>query len=209
MMLLAPPALYPEEASAREVLPAEDLMREHGVLGRLLGIYVAVANDLRANRSFPAEVLRSSADLIHRFIEDYHEKLEEQYVFPRFDRPGQLKDLVATLRAQHDAGRTVTERISALSSSTTAQDRKKLLYDIEQFLRMYPPHMYREDTVLFPAFHAGLAAQEYRALGDTFEERERKLFGDKGFEKIVGEVEELEKKMGIYELQQFTPGTPE
>lgn len=41
-------------------------------------------------------------------------------------------------------------------------------------------------------------------LGDRFEAEEDRLFGDGGFEKNVVHVAEIEKKPGIYELEQFT-----
>ncbi len=42
-------------------------------------------------------------------------------------------------------------------------------------------------------------------LGDIFEGKELKLFGKDGFEKTVAQVAEMEKRLGIYELAQFTP----
>jgi hemerythrin-like domain-containing protein len=70
---------------------------------------------------------------------------------------------------------------------------------------MYRPHAAREDTVLFPTVHTLVSAKEYEALGDKFEDKEKELFGRDGFEKIVKEVADLEKALGIYDLAQFTP----
>ena len=70
---------------------------------------------------------------------------------------------------------------------------------------MYHPHAAREDTVLFPALHGIMTAKEYDVMGDQFEDREHELFGKEGFEKIIVEVAELERALGIYDLAQFTP----
>src|SRR5882757_8267648 len=86
-----------------------------------------------------------------------------------------------------------------------ADDRRKLVDSMRQFIRMYRPHEAREDTVLFPAFRGIVSAHEYDALGDDFEKKEDELFGDEGFFKVVDQVAELEKKLGIYELGKFTP----
>ncbi len=43
------------------------------------------------------------------------------------------------------------------------------------------------------------------ALGESFEDKEEKLFGKDGFGKIVGQVAGLERKLGINQLAQFTP----
>ena len=66
---------------------------------------------------------------------------------------------------------------------------------------MYRPHAAREDTVLFPAFHAMLSAKEYDRLGDLFEDKENELFGKNGFKSTVNKVADLEKSLGIYELR--------
>jgi hypothetical protein len=42
-------------------------------------------------------------------------------------------------------------------------------------------------------------------LAQAFPPKEEKLFGKDGFEKIVGQVADLEKELGIYQLAQFTP----
>jgi hypothetical protein len=38
-----------------------------------------------------------------------------------------------------------------------------------------------------------------------FEPKENQLFGGEGFEKNVDKVAALEKRLGIYDLAQFTP----
>lgn len=70
---------------------------------------------------------------------------------------------------------------------------------------MYDPHSAREDTVIFPAFHKLVPAQEFKELGERFEEIEEQKFGENGFEHIVNEVANIEKVLGIYNLAQFTP----
>jgi hypothetical protein len=42
-------------------------------------------------------------------------------------------------------------------------------------------------------------------LGEIFEKLEHKLFGPEGFETMVKKVAALEKEVGIYTLEQFTP----
>jgi hemerythrin-like domain-containing protein len=76
------------------------------------------------------------------------------------------------------------------------------------FIRMYRPHESREDTILFPAFHESMNEKEYDEYGETFEDREHKLFGKEGFEGVVKRIEELEKSFGLYDLSQFTPVNP-
>lgn len=196
----------PAQAAApdAEVSPAEDLMREHGALNRILLIYDEAARRLQKGQSVEPKVITDSAGLIRSFIENYHEKLEEQHLFPHFEKANKLVDLVAVLRKQHAAGRGVTALILKDASAIKTR-RAQLILSLESFTRMYRPHEAREDTVLFPAFRQLVSEKEYKELGEQFEDKEHELFGKEGFENNVRKIAELEKQLGIYELAQFTP----
>src|SRR5437016_1334586 len=151
----------PEE----EVGAAEDLMREHGVLNRILLIYEEGLRRLRDKEEVPPEVFHKPATLVRKFVEDYHEKLEEKFIFPEFEKANKLVDLVKVLREQHEAGRRVTDVIlrSAAADQFRKEDaRRELARSCEAFLRMYRPHEAREDTVLFPALHKIVPAKRLK-----------------------------------------------
>ncbi len=193
----------PEQEEAEEVFPPEDLMREHGVLRRLLLVYEESVRGLdEARQPPPMATIGTAAGLIKKFIEDYHEKLEEEHLFPRFRKAGKLVELVDVLLRQHEAGRQLTQKIQRLAESG---GQAELSSSMKAFIRMYRPHAAREDTVLFPALRSVVSAKEFEALGDQFEDREHALFGQAGFEHIVGEVAKLEQSLGIDNLAAFTP----
>jgi hemerythrin-like domain-containing protein len=196
------------ETNKIEVSPPEDLMREHGVLRRILLIYEDIQDKLNGGREFPAEVLAGATGTVQKFIEQYHEKLEENYLFPRFKKAGKLVELVTVLKKQHEAGRRLTPRVMQLASPAALKEapkRRELADTLHLFTRMYRPHAAREDTILFPALRTIVSKKEFDDLGEEFEDKEEKLFGEGGFEKVVAHVAELEKTLGIYELAQFTP----
>jgi hemerythrin-like domain-containing protein len=186
------------------VTAVEDLMREHGVLRRLLLVYEEVARRIEQGAAAPSDALPAAAALVRRFVEDYHERMEEQSIFPRLEHERRLVDLVATLRAQHRAGRALTDEIQRRSAQGVKRDRA-LADALRAFARMYRPHAAREDTVLFPAWKSLLTPKEYDALGDEFEERERQIVGEHGFEHAVAEVARIEAALGIDDLARFTP----
>ncbi len=211
---LATPAL--QERNPDKVNPdagvtaPEDLMKEHGVLGRCLLIYEDAIAKLQTKKEVSSEVFSRTAELIRSFVEEYHEQNEEKYIFPVFEQHKQLVDLVQTLRAQHKAGRGVTTRIIRLSSPDQfrlQENRAQLIGSCQSFLRMYRPHKSREDTVLFPALRTILTPRQVEALGDRMEEDEHKVLGDEGFEKSVDKVAGIEKVLGIYDLARFTPAS--
>ncbi len=107
-----------------EVNPVEDLMREHGVLRRVLLIYEEAISRIKEKKDLPFEVIGDSAGIIRRFVEDYHEKLEEDEIFPRFEKAGKFKDLVKVLIVQHQAGRRLTDSILKLSEPEVLKTAK-------------------------------------------------------------------------------------
>ena len=70
---------------------------------------------------------------------------------------------------------------------------------------MYRPHEAREDTVLFPALRRMLPEKQMKEIAEQMEKSEDMVLGDEGFEKAVDQVAGVEKQLGIYELDQFTP----
>lgn len=227
--------------------PVQGLMREHGILRRVILIYEEASFRVAGGKEVPHEIITDSAGIVRRFIHDYHEKFEEEEIFPRLQKAGRQDDLVRVLSAQHQAGRRLTDSILKLlepqppkpsqakqekppeETSAAVQeiynsrplfkkigpdpvhpnpkyaDTKQLLYaHMQQFVRMYRPHLAREDTVIFTAFGSTASAAEIEELGKKFDEKERGLFGRDGFANIVESVADVERKLGIHDLSQFT-----
>jgi hemerythrin-like domain-containing protein len=194
-----------------EIGATEDLMREHGVLNRILLVYEEGLRRLRGKEEVGPEVFHKPASLVRTFVEDYHEQLEEKFIFPEFEKRKKHTDLVRVLLQQHQAGRALTDvvlRNAAPAAFRKEEGRRELAANVRAFIRMYRPHEAREDTVLFPALHKIVPAKQLKELGEQFEKEEDRLFGDEGFEKTVDQVAAVEKQLGIYDLSKFTPRLP-
>lgn len=189
----------PDEA---EVTPGEDLMQEHGVLERVLLVYDEAARRIEIGEPLDLALVAGAAGIVERFVEGYHEKLEEQFVFPRLEAAKRETGLVAVLLRQHQRGREVTADIVRRAAAPASPELARLL---RSFARMVRPHAAREDTVLFPAFRDVVGRGAYRELGEAFEDREHQLFGEHGFEQVVGQVADLERALAIHDLASFTP----
>lgn len=194
--------LFPENISA-----IEDLMREHGLLNRILLIYEEVIHRIDNNDVLLAIQLADALSIMKQFIEEYHEKIEEDYIFPLFEKHNQEVSLIKTLREQHIKGRTITHKLQTLVAQSihdkqTINTIKELLH---MFIDMYRPHESREDTEVFPLVRSLMTEEEYAALAEICEETEEKIFGENGFELMLKQVESIEKDLGIYVLEHYTP----
>jgi len=194
-----------KEEKPDEVGPTEDLMREHGVVNRVLLVYEHFVVQIEQKRDLKPEWVSSAASMIRNFVEDYHERQEEQFLFPHIEKAHALADLASVLKAQQQAGRKLTDQIVSLAKVRDSNDRTKLTQSLRQFVRMYRPHEAREDTVLFPELRKIVSAHEFDALGEQFETNEHKQFGADGFKLYRDKVADLEKQLGIYDIAQFTP----
>ncbi len=194
------------EDAKPKVTPPEDLMREHGVLDRVLLIYEAALEKFSGNEKFDPAVVSGSAQVIRQFIERYHERNEEVHLFPRFRAAGQMVDLVNVLYQQHQAGRRLTDTILGLApgSAQPGEDRQGLMRAMQAFIRMYRPHEAREDTELFPKLRDVVSANEFDAMAEDFEMEEHTRFGQDGFATMVDRVRGFERAMGIDDLARVT-----
>ena len=190
-----------------EVTPPEDLMREHGVLNRVLLVYEAGLGKFARGEDFDVAILSRAADIVRQFVEGYHERNEEQQVFPRFRKAGQMVELVNVLYQQHQAGRRLTDTILGLvpQSQATGENRNRLIASLQSFIAMYRPHEAREDTDLFPKLRTIVSPHEFDAMSEDFEREERHKFGKDGFESYVAQVAALERTLGIHDLARLTP----
>jgi hemerythrin-like domain-containing protein len=201
-----------EKGKEGEVSATEDLMREHGVIRRVLVVYREAASRLRAPAAaaFPSEALQKSARLVRTFAEDYHEKqLEEAHLFPALKKAGgAAASEIDTLVAQHQRGREITDYILAVTQKTVVgATSEPLARTLEAFARMYEEHAAREDTIVFPAWKKSLSPKQLDEMGELFEDIEHKTFGKDGFDDAVGQIAAIEKMLGL-DLAMLTAPPP-
>jgi hemerythrin-like domain-containing protein len=192
-----------EKEEEEEIGPVEDLMREHGILRRVLGVYDEVVRRIAAGETVPPEPLVHATEIVARFVQDYHEHNEEEWLFPRFERARRLVGLVQVLRDQHQVGRRLNADIARLAKQPA--EKTRLAAFLGDYARMYRAHAAREDTVLFPLLRKLLGPRDFAQLGERFEADEHQRFGGEGFEHYLAEVSSVERAFGVEDLAHFTP----
>jgi hemerythrin-like domain-containing protein len=207
------PGCADSDAADEGVSATEDLMREHGVLRRLLVICRESAAMLRASAaSFDAGALAAAADLFKSFGEDYHERqLEEPHIFPAVRRThGEAANLIDTLVTQHSRGREITTYIkdTCATGRVATTQVEPLSTTLEAFARMYEVHAAYEDTIVFQAWKATMSASQLREAGDRFEDIERAQFQGDGFDMAVDQVLQIEQRLGLHDLSRYTAPAP-
>lgn len=197
------------QPAAEDVSAVEDLMREHGVLRRILVLYRECAGLIRANvSSFDGRQLWAAADLFRRFGEAYHEQqLEEAHIFPQaLKTGGEAARLVPVLIGQHARGREITAFIQAKTAAggVAGADAAPLASALEAFARMYEPHAAYEDTIVFQAWRGSLSPKQLDEAGDQFEDIEKAAFKGDGFDLAVDQIAAIEAALKLHDLARYT-----
>jgi hemerythrin-like domain-containing protein len=187
----------------------EDLMREHGVLRRILILSREVAPKLVASSmAVDGAALADATALFQTFGERYHEQMiEEDHIFPIVRKAGgDAAGQIDALLAQHARDREITAyvRDRTKSGRIATADAEPLARTLTGFARMYEPHAAREDTIAFPAFKKAVGRAGYDELGDKFEDIERRTFGGDGFDMAIEEIATIEHRLGLADLSLFT-----
>src|ERR1700733_14772113 len=132
-------ATQPSSTAAGADPPDVDLMQEHGVLKRVLLVYQECIRRINIGQTAPLPAIQAGAEIIHDFIEEFHEALEEGYVFPLLRKAGLLVSTVDTLLVQHARGRQLTQLILAGSriQPTTTSNTERVNSAMAAFVRMY------------------------------------------------------------------------
>jgi hemerythrin-like domain-containing protein len=204
LALVAP--AHAQQAMTGKSTANENLMEEHGLVGRVMLIYGRCLSLLNANEAFDVALVGQAAQIIARVIHGHHEVEEERVIFPIVQRRPGLSNLVQTLRGQHSAARAITATIGNRATrqgiADTAQ-RRELMTAMQNFMNMYQPHGAYEDTVVYPAFRQSISRGEYANLSQQFEQNERKLNGEYAFEQNVARLARIEHSLGI-DLARYT-----
>ena len=212
VLLLAAPALAqpaaPGKTKATEggITATERLMRDSGVLLRVLAIYEAGGRRLGGGEDIEPKIFTAAAETMRDFVHGYHEKQEDELVFPRFKKAGRMVELIDVMMAQHASGQKLTTTILDLApKSGTKAERQSMIDAMQASIVLYRPHVARELTDVLPTLRTLVTPNEFDELGAALDKDETEKLGKDGFDKMAKKVEALEKRIGINDLSVFTP----
>ena len=194
------------EDGLEKMSPTEELDVEHGQLTRIL---LAMDNVLRGSASVPKANLGpidQACKMIRQSVVDHHMKIEEEYVYPRFEDTD-LADCASTLKTQHIEARKLLAHMESLAKSGTLRDRaemEELKRTFNDFKDMITAHAAFEETVLFPVMEGTWSQKDLDNLREIQEEDEKKLMGDNAAEKMFEMLTSLESSCGVTGLRDYT-----
>ncbi|MFO7957718.1 MAG: hemerythrin domain-containing protein [Candidatus Brocadiia bacterium] len=190
-------------------MPAtEKLMREHGLIQRLMNVYQECADRLAVGEDLPDGLILNAGALADEFIESYHEEAEQKYVYPVFVEAGRMADLVAVMVRQHAIGRRLSEQTiyqAGQGEQAEPETRDSLMRTCWRYSRMYRAHVAFEDSILFPELRDVVSGEEFWQIASRIRAFEHETLGRGGLAQVGERVAEIEALLGLEGLDSFTP----
>lgn len=190
--------------------PIEDLMEEHSILRRALLIYEECIRRMDIGEDFEPDLIIETTNVIKVIIIFHHALLEHEYIFPRFREADKYVEMCDILTEQHGRAGEQEELIikhANRDSINNPEEKDILINALKKSIRVFRPHIDREDTEMFPEFKTVVTAHEFYELGKKFKEIEDQKWGENGHRQMVDKIAKVEKALGINDLGSFTPKT--
>jgi hemerythrin-like domain-containing protein len=190
-----------------EKIPAtQELGVEHAMLDRILLAMDKTLIEAGSSSMRDLGPVNQGCHMIKELVDKHHMKIEDEYIYPRFEKGGELSDFTSTLRSQHDDMRDMVARMADLSKTGAVRDPSEmdeLKRVFDKFHKMVMAHAAWEETVLFPVMEGTWSADELKNLKEKQEEHEKKLLGKDATKKIYGMLADLESSTGISGVGDF------
>src|SRR3990170_1111752 len=102
----------------RLMLPTEDLMNEHRVIERMLGIVSVACDRMEDGQEVDRELFVGAADFFKNFADKCHHSKEEKLLFEKMQSRGASGEVgpIAVMLREHQDGRAHVKKITELSA---------------------------------------------------------------------------------------------
>ena len=180
------------------MLPTDDLMSEHRVIERILGILTNASNRLEKGQEVDPELYVGAVDFLKNFADKCHHSKEEKLLFVKMMERGVSGEVgpIAVMMREHQDGRAHVKNLDKLSKEKMSKSTKQgLIKASRAYVDLLSRHIQKEDGVLYPLANRLLSEEDQKELERGFDEVEEKVMGPGVHEKYHHMLQELEEKL--------------
>ena len=178
-------------------LPTDDLMSEHRVIERMLGILTKASNRLEKGQDIDPELYVGAVDFLRNFADKCHHTKEEKLLFEKMMERGVSGEVgpIAVMMREHQDGRAHVKSLDKLSKEKMSKTtRQGLIKSSRAYVDLLSKHIQKEDNVLYPLANQILDKEDQKELEKGFEEVEEKVMGPGVHEKYHHMIEVWEEE---------------
>lgn len=163
-----------------------DLMNEHSLLERII-LALEYIKEHNYNNSYNKII--KLIKIVKEFIEDFHEKMEEEFIFPVFNNT-KYESMTKKLTDEHIKSRLMTSEIIKKS-----QEKDNSVWEnINQFIKLYRMHANLENLLLFRKFRKIYDYKKYIEISEILDKKEDEKFGKGALDKFYKEIIIIERE---------------
>lgn len=177
--------------------PTDDLMNEHRVIERMLGIVSVACDRMEQGKEVDRELFVGAADFFKNFADKCHHSKEEKLLFEKMQARGVSGEVgpIAVMLREHQDGRAHVKKIAEISGhALSKRSKEELARAGRSYVDLLSKHIQKEDNILYPLANQILTEEDQEELKRGFEQVEEKVMGPGVHEKYHHMIEELEKK---------------
>jgi len=179
--------------------PIEELMEEHRVIERVLGIIEIAADLLDDDEEVDPDLFVDIVDFLMTFADKCHHSKEERQLFVKMqecEASGEVGPIAVMLR-EHEDGRAHVRKMAELSrQKMTKKVREGLVEAARGYVELLSQHIQKEDNILYPMAEQMLSRLDMEELEKGFAEVEEKIMGPGVHERYHHKIEEWENRYG-------------
>ena len=181
------------------MLPTDDLMNEHRVIERMLGILTEANNRLEKGQDIDPKLYIDAVDFLRNFADKCHHSKEEKLLFEKMMERGVSGEVgpIAVMMREHQDGRAHVKSLDKLSKEKMSKTtREGLIKSSRAYVDLLSRHIQKEDSVLYPLANQILDKDDQKELEEGFERVEKEIMGlgvHEGYHKMI---EQWEQKYG-------------
>lgn len=179
----------------------EILSSEHRVIERVITALELGTDQLEKGQPVRPEFFIQASDFIKGFADGCHHLKEEGVLFKTLADNGMSVQggPVGVMLAEHEQGRVFTRGMRQAAEAMQAGDSsavQDVVFNARGYAVLLRQHIYKEDTILFPAADKLIPAAEQDQVLAGFEKVEHEETGEGVHEKYLAMAGALEKEMG-------------
>jgi hemerythrin-like domain-containing protein len=183
----------------RSMLPTDDLMNEHRVIQRMLGILTQASKRLENGQDVDSEFYVDAVDFLKNFADKCHHTKEEKLLFEKMMERGVSGEVgpIAVMMREHQDGRAHVKSLDKLSKGNMSKaTREGLIKSSRAYVDLLSKHIQKEDNVLYPLANQILDKEDQKELEKDFEKVEKEVMGPGVHERYHKMIEQWEQKYG-------------
>jgi hemerythrin-like domain-containing protein len=163
--------------------PTETLKHEHQIILMVLGAAEREVNSIQSTGRVHADRVAQMLDFFPNFADRCHHAKEEKLLFVKMEERGMPAQggPIAVMLHEHDQGRQFLRACREALPQAEAGEAAavaSLRDNLGGYARLLRPHIYKEDSILYPMADQLFSPEDQRVLAEAFDRVEAEEIGE-------------------------------